>query len=262
MRIKKITKPNTSEDYEKLRGLWTNEFGDSPNDVDLLYNNLSATGYLLEDNGQAVSCLTTFNAGSYQGCPVQVVYAVCTDSACRGQGYASELLKCALEEIKQEGSIALTFPAEASLEQFYKKVGFEHCHYEPRNTIVADSDLDITVQAIDVETYSKYRENFLAEIPHLTASEELLKQVRGFSVNSNGLLLVNKGDAICIVDSGTKDEMYISELLVHPKLLKRSEEIADEIAAGLAKLFETKLCIYRTAGNYEEGEFYFGLPME
>lgn len=260
MNIYKIS--NKDYEYAKLRTLWVETFNDEPSEVDSIYENLSATGYVLEDDGVIKSCLTTFCAGTFQGKIVQVIYAVCTAPEFRNQGYAGKLVKEAVSDIESGGDIALTCPADADLEAFYRKLGMKHCSYEPIYEAYASEELAVTVEIIDVNNYASLRESFLKDIPHLVAKDELIKQVRDFSVNGEATLLINGGDAICIVDWGTEGEMYVSELLVHPLLLAHSGEIASVVASALAHRFAAMKCTYRTALNYDGGQFYFGLQME
>lgn len=259
MKILKVNR--TSTEYNKLRELWTQVFGDDPSEVDQLYDKLNANGYLLEENGQALSCLTTFTSGTLNAKPVTTVYAVCTNPDYRGQGYASKLIKQVLADIEADGAIPFICPAEESLASFYRNLGFEFCDYALLHETSSSDEVDIRIEAIDAKRYAEIREEFLESINHVLPRQELLEQVREFSVNSNGMLLINGGDAICIVDRGTDDEMYISELLVNPTLLERSSEIADIIAASLAAKLESARCIYRTTGN-DASTPYYGLEMK
>ena len=157
--------------------------------------------------------------------------------------------------------------------------------------------IEYEVEAVDVSTYNIYRERFLEGVPHVAMSPAMLELVRSVSLDGNGMLVVNGGDAICVVseapepggaepsDEGLGDETHghegadglkrqpliLNELLVSPTLLALSEEIAEEIASGLARRFGLEKIIYRTpAGGRCQSmssgaggaEFYFGFPVE
>lgn len=253
MDIRKIS-INDKNEYEKLRDLWVQVFEDKPSEVDDLYSNLNASGYILIDNDNLVSCLTTYQAGSFNSKPVQMIYAVCTAPSSRGQGYASQLLKHVLTELETAGNIVITCPAESSLVDYYSKLGFKPSFTASNLQVSITPEVQdvpsVIVRSINYKQYGKYRESFLKDSPHITPDDALLKQAELFSVNSSGMLLVNNGDAICIVDSGTDDEMFISELLVNPLLLERSSEIIFEIALGLAAKFETSKVYFRTTASF------------
>lgn len=285
MKIRKIAKQDTKE-YEALRDIWVKVFGDTPSDVDSLYDGLSATGYILEEDGVIKSCLTVYEAGTFNNEKMQVIYAVSTLPESRGKGYASKLVQYAKQDIESQGFTAITCPASQELVRFYSKLGFYPNFMAMERSVVPDEEtIMVNVQPINHRQYGKYRESFLKDNSHIVATDELLKQVKKYSINESGMLLINNGDAICIIDGGTEDEMFISELLVNPLLLDRSSEIIYEIAAGLAGLFESSKVTFKTvthlvytdesgnhlssgtfvqamSGNDEPEVAYYGLPME
>lgn len=249
MDIRKITTSDKTE-YDKLRSLWVRVFEDQPSEVDALYSNLNANGYILTDNDNLASCLTTYRAGTLNGQDIIVIYAVCTAPEYRGQACGSKLVTYAKEEIESNGNIALTCPAEQSLVDYYSKLGFNPSHSASNLTVTIDQDTSdvpsVIVRSINYKQYGKYRESFLKDASHIVPTDDLLKQAESYSINGQGMLLINNGDAICIVDSGTDNEMFISELLVNPLLLERSSEIIYEIALGLAAKFETTRVKFHT----------------
>ena len=253
MDIRKITITDKKE-YEMLRNLWVQVFEDQYFEVDELYNNLNAVGYILADNGKLLSCLTTYQSGVFNSKPVQVIYAVCTDPSSRGQGYASQLVKHAKDELESTGNIVITCPAEASLVGYYDKLGLKPSFVACNLQVAIEKDVEdvpsVIVRSINYKQYGKYRDSFLKNASHIVPTDALLKQAESFSINGSGMLLINNGDAICIVDSGTEDEMFVSELLVNPLLLERSSEIIFEIALGLAAKFETSKVRFRTLANF------------
>lgn len=241
MIVRKIKK----KEYKQLRSLWCEIFGDDPVFVDELYYALRAEGYTVEDEGSLHSFLTLFNAGEINGQQVQVSYAICTKPESRSKGYAGDLVKHVRDQVLANGDISIICPAEDSLVLFYGKLGYDPGLFAKEDTSTAN-DLPLTVKMIDAAEYSRYREEYLADIPHVTLRDEFVKFIRNDSVNAQGMLLINGGDAICTLDYGTDEEMGLSELIVNPILASRSSEIAEQIAGGLASLFEVKTIRFRS----------------
>lgn len=252
-----IRKLNSSE-YELYRDLWCEVFGDGPEFVDELYAATEAVAYGAEDGGVLHSFLTLFEVGRFEGKPVMVSYGICTRPESRGRGYGGELVKWVRDEVVRSGAISLICPAERSLEKFYSGFGYEPLFYA--NDIEAEAeDLDIKVSILSTAEYNRFREAFLAEIPHVQLQPEFLNFIRNDSTNAQGLLLINNGDAICTLNYGNDEEIGVSEIIINPELAAYNSEIAEQIAGGLAKLFEVKTCCFRSLGSIvytdEKGDY-------
>lgn len=261
-----IEKVSDSSKLAGLRNLWSRVFGDPEEYVDWMYETFDdITGYVVADaEGRVVSALTLYKCGEFKGAPVYVSYAVCTDPEFRGAGLASELVSYVRDEVTEAGGISLVSPAEESLIEFYEELGYEP--YFMANEAVAypdylldDDDFDedddfeafdpgLSVMPCDTSVYNMYREAFLADVPHIELSEKMLDVVKAESQNSNGLFIINGGDAICTICSGDENKPYVAELLVNPMLMEFSFEIESEIAARLAKHLEVDTLAYRSAG--------------
>ena len=322
-------------------------------------------GYVIcNEAGRVVSALTCYKAGTFvepesmtadnsaqtlstgehgAGRPVYVSYAVCTDPEYRGLGLGGQLTEYVKNVVTAApgGGISLVSPAEESLIDFYRKLGYGETCFAREQEAFAESDeevfpieidwdtdeddgppviIEYEVEAVDVSTYNMYRERFLEGVPHVAMSPAMLELVKSVSLGGDGMLVVNGGDAICVVSEAPEpgdeefdakeigDEAYgaeelgvkeisdeargaevaersgrplmLNELLVSPALLALSEEIAGEIASGLAKRFGLEKIIYRmpadggcqlisTGGGCQSmtagaggAEFYFGFPVE
>lgn len=252
MVIREIAK----NEYDQLRSTWCEVFGDDPDFVDELYYNMKATGYTVEDEGELHSFLTLFEAGELYGRKVKVSYGICTRAESRGKGYAGELVKHVRDLVTSEGSISLICPAEPSLVDFYSNLGYEPTFFagnlESRDSddICTDSDFDpsagtVSIKMISSKEYNRFREAFLADIPHVSFNDRFMEFVKNDSVNAQGMLLINGGDAICTINYGNDEEMGISELLVDSQLESVTSEISEELASGLAQLFEVGNAYYR-----------------
>lgn len=133
-------------DYIELRKLWQDSFGDSPEYIDNLYESLDATGYVLYNEKEVVSCLTVFDVGTFEGKPISEIYAVCTKNSARENGYASKLVAFVRDEIKEDGKVAMICPADEKLIAFYEKLNFISYFYvceQSRNSDVPRVKLNI-----------------------------------------------------------------------------------------------------------------------
>ena len=150
---------------------------------------------------------------------------------------------------------------------------------------------ELSVESISGSMYNRYREEFLAGIPHVEMSPEMMEFLR--TDGDGGLLVINGGDAVCrVAYAGAEDAdsseihdeetgaqlrtVMLDELLVNPQLRAFSEEIEEEIALRLAEHFGAETLVYRTPGSGRcqsmsssadgaeaaaEGA-YFGFPIE
>ena len=246
MQIKKFD--SKAKEYEELKKCWCEVFGDDPDYVDELYYALGATGYALSDNDELHSFLTLFEAGEFEGTPVMVSYGICTWPQSRGKAYASTLVQHVRDEAIAQSAITLISPAEPSLVEFYSGLGYQPSFLAENHEVDAAvlEDISTNVRVLSAAEYNNKREEFLAGIPHVIFSDEFMNFVRNDSVNAQGTLLINNGDAICTINYGSDDEMGISELIVNPVLASLNSEIAEQIAASIAALFEVDKCYYRT----------------
>ncbi|MCQ2567365.1 MAG: GNAT family N-acetyltransferase [Mogibacterium sp.] len=276
--------------------MWCECFGDEPAYVDGLYEALEAEGYaLFDDSGKMVSSLTAYDVGEMDGRTVAVMYAVCTLPTERGMGHASELIRYATDQLQSDGKAVITSPAGESLVEFYRRLGFSK-RFTADELILTDDEEDIIddeedgdfgeyhqsvrVEIIDLEEYGRYREAFLRDTEHVKLNSRMLNFVQSESTNGQGMLSINRSDtgcdAICVVVMGDDERMVLAELLVDPRLLAVSSEITEELAMGLAKMFELDAVSCRTVGcgytqslmfvgneeQGEQGEAYFGFPID
>lgn len=258
-----LIRPIEDHEYEELRQLWCDTFGDDPVFVDELYYAMDAHGFTFEHEGILHSFLTLFQAGTFQGKPVLVSYGICTRPESRGKGYGGELVEAIRQKVNEAGAISVVCPAEASLVEFYERHGYETGYYAKNDDAEAaelDIPIELKVSMLTPEEYNRFREAFLLEVPHVTFHEDFMTFIKNDSVNAQGLLLINDGDAICTLNYGSDDEMGISELIVNPALGEVSFEIADQIAGGLAKMFDVERCYFRTPTHIvytdESGDHY------
>lgn len=298
--IEEITEGTKFDDFVRL---WVDVFGDEPTFVKSLfekwgfYKSKQANspkskirGFVIIEpkenfNGNAdnevVSELTLLECGTLDDINVYVNYAICSDHDFRGLGYGGALTSHAAQITESENAISILSPADPSLINFYKLLGYVPYFYaediilevydssqyleiddsvkyfeiddSPKCCEFDDSEqhLDIgqsltaKLTEIDTSTYSDYRENFLAEIPHIRVNDEILNFASHESSFSIGAFLVNDGDAICLIADDDREQMYISELIVNPKLSALSSEIDEQIARLIGEFFDAKKIRYR-----------------
>ena len=233
---------------------------------------------------------------SIDGVPVYVSYAVCTDPDHRGLGLAGELVIYVRNLVTSpagpsggKGGVSLISPAEDSLIGFYENLGYSPFfyadqeagiseEYDPASLLDEDDDFEpvipgFSAEPVDARAYNTYREAFLADLPHVRLSEAMMEAVRAESMDGNGLLLINGGDAVCTVMQTEEGLPYGAELLVNPVLKGFSMEIDTEIAAKLAEHFDIRRFSFIKPGDRRcqsmiytggavEAPAYFGFPLE
>lgn len=112
---------------DAVRRLWKETFGDSNEFINSFMRHYSKQESLMtvKENGQLVSMLHILPF-TMNGDKVGYIYAVATAEEHRNKGYASFLLKKAVETAKREKLAALvTIPASKALRSYYKRFGFK-----------------------------------------------------------------------------------------------------------------------------------------
>lgn len=309
-----IEKADSPKKYEGLRDLWCRVFGDDPRYVDYIYDLFGdeIAGYVVcSESGRVVSALTCYKCGDLDGVPVYVSYAVCTDPEYRSLGLGGRLtdyVKTVVTTARGEqvqysdapdaeglGGISLVSPAEESLISFYRALGYDTDCFANEFTVSSgdedeeefimgeDDDFDAFAPSTrlsyaDDTEYNMYRNAFLNDVPHISLSRNMLRLIRGESLDGNGLIVINGGDAVCtVLESGHEGCLIAAELIVNPALSSVSGEIETEIASELASQYGFKKIRYRSpaashdpyasvqsmaAGASEGQGFYFGFPIE
>ena len=231
-----------ASDYEALRKLWCENFGDSPEYVDAFYANWSDAikGYVLEDDGEIVSALTQFYAGELvipsNSCaalpedapgatriPVYVSYAICTASSARGKGFGSAITEYARDVAVHQDAVSVLSPAEPSLVNFYRPLGYEPQFLATEISLGeglsadldSDSGTDPGTDRIDLARYIELREMLLANTAHIVFSEKTWKLIEseseGFYSLMNGRIIVCVGDKARMLEAIASPELETSE---------------------------------------------------
>ena len=246
-------------EYAELRDLWCRTFGDKADYVDKIYEILDARGYVLVESGHVRSCLTLFEAGSYNNKKVWISYAICTEEKYRGHGFASELTKHVRDLILEKGEISMLCPANATLVSFYNKLGYKSHFYSEMGVVKKDEDISVRIEPLDLEKYCSYREEFLTNVPHVSLSDKLLEFAVHDSSSNQPMLLVNGGDAIAMIECSDENDLSLVEIVVNPGLLAYSAEIAHQIAEGLATTLDAEDACFYTTSNLMSNENVQGM---
>lgn len=274
-------------EYEGLRSLWGEVFGDTPAYVDAFYENFGGDirGYVVIDEaGRVCSALTCHLCGTYEKMPVYVSYAVCTREDMRGQGLAAGLIAFVRDSVTDAGGISIVSPAEPSLVAYYAELGYEPHFFAVKRAAMSpefdfeeyddfdEFDLDIEgadptpfraeldLQPVPAEKYNRYREAFLAGQPHIEPSAEMLGLMEAESMDGRGLYSVNRGDAICAVSYADPAKVIVTELILNPVLKELSLDIDTEIASMIAKGFGAAETLFSTPGPGGCQGMVYGLP--
>ena len=236
-------------EYNELRNLWYQAFGDGADYIDQLYGILKAEGFILVDENQIKSCLTIFDVGTFDDKIVTECYAICTEINERGKGYASKLTEDVRDELLDLGRLPLICPASESLISFYEGLQFDKFFYVNETAEKVCDDVILSIKKINPHKYNEYREVFLSGIPHIKLYDNFLEFIRFDSHKSDGLLLINDGDAVCVLESVDDNTVVLSELIINPKLESLSSEIKYQIANGIASTLNAKNYVFKNPVN-------------
>lgn len=152
------------EQIPSLRALWKEAFGDSDAFLDTFF----ATAFRTERcrcitiEHQVVAALYWFHC-EYGENRIAYVYAIATAKSYRGQGLCRALMNDTHALLQKQGYAgAVLVPGEASLFDFYRKIGYETC------STVSDihceaAENPVAVRRIDKETYAQLRRQFLPD---------------------------------------------------------------------------------------------------
>lgn len=149
----------------KLKALWMQAFGDSPESVDAFF----ATGY--DSAHSAVICLENQPVSALYWLDYRwgkeklaYIYAVATDESFRGQGYGQKLMEKAHKSLIQQGYAgAVLVPAEAHLVCWYEKQGYRTFYFGKKQEISAGSACALT--ELTAQQYAALRQEMKPDVP-------------------------------------------------------------------------------------------------
>ena len=157
-------------DLPVLTRLWQTAFGDPPELIGAFYHRFppQAAAWVVEVNGTVVTAAHLLGGRLHTAdgttLPCAYVYAVSTDPAQQGHGYASALMRRFAAEADANGCVLYTLPAEASLYAWYRSVmGTTQTARGARLRIARAPDMQRppVIERVSAQEYAALREQAL-----------------------------------------------------------------------------------------------------
>lgn len=216
MRIRRAA----TADLPELTRLWQAAFGDPPELIERFYRRFppETAAWVVEAGGCVVTAahllegrLHTADGGVL---PCAYVYAVSTDPARQGNGYASALMRRFAMDADASGYVLYTLPAEASLYKWYQAVmGTTQTAHGERICIARQQAAGAlpNVTRISAQEYAALRARLLQGRAYAEPSVALLDFQADLCAMSGGAL-VHVGSGCAVVERDG-DTLIIKELL-------------------------------------------------
>lgn len=163
-----------ASDIAACRTIWQRCFGDGDAYLDFYYRHgfpLFETLVLRAEGG--IRSMLTLIPAEYRangiGYPAAYVYAVATDPAAQGKGYASALLKAAHEYLFNKGvAVSALFPASDSLYEYYARLGYRTAFSVCVKRYEKSFGLSVygSIAPAQRETFCALRRKYLSKMSH------------------------------------------------------------------------------------------------
>lgn len=246
-------------DIPAIRYLWQLVFEDEDSYLDLYFDMLfqAENTWLAETEEKQIismSILYThqdflYEGASFSSCPC--VYAVATDPAYRGHGYAMKLIRMQLEHLDQnvKAPLSMIAPADRGLADLYaKKFAYKDAffadkmEFRPYDFLISEENIpkDLIIKELDPTDYNQIRELLLDGKSHLVYKDEQLSFLqKSFKENGGGLFELRRsfaGDSlragIFALERLSEERVRIHELLLpEESLLDAIMKIQDSFKA-------------------------------
>lgn len=236
-------------DLPVLSRLWQTAFGDPPELIGAFYHRFppQAAAWVVEVNGTVVTAAHLLGGRLHTAdgtaLPCAYVYAVSTDPAQQGHGYASALMRRFAAEADANGCVLYTLPAEASLYAWYRSVmGTTQTARGARLRIARAPDMQRppVIERVSAQEYAALREQALRGRAHVELSAALLAfQADLCDLCGGALVRIASGCAVAERDGA---QLLIKELL--------GTDVLPAVQALLAGFGaqEAQLCVQRPDG--------------
>ncbi len=256
--------------------LWARVFEDEQVLIDGFFLNFPGeiSAYGLYEGERLLSGLTQFRMGDLVApgeeggpaggtllAPALVSYAICTDPAARGRGAGAAITAFAAERAQAAGAVSVLSPAEESLVDFYRPIGYQPFFQvrtgmvmagreAPAGAPAAGESPEVHFEKIPAADYQAVREDLLRDRPHIRLSPRALELVRLFSAGEDSLYLVNEGEACAVLGEEEEGRPLLQEVLVRPG----SPLTAMKIARAAIDRFGLQACFWRAPVRSERKE--------
>lgn len=207
-------------DLPALTRLWQTAFGDPPELIAAFYHRFppESAAWVVEADGQIVTAAHLLTGRLHTAAddilPCAYVYAVSTDPAQQGHGYASALMQRFAADAGTSGCVLYTLPAEASLYDWYRSVmGTTQTACGERLCIDQRAKAEPLphVEPISAPEYATLREQALQGSAHVELSAALLAFQADLCGMCGGALVRIGGG--CAVVEREDEQLLIKELL-------------------------------------------------
>lgn len=226
-------RPSRPEEKERLKELWQAVFGDGDQYIETFFSCCYQAERFLVLTEDDVICsmltllpvtLTCENGAQSHG---SYLYALATDPACRGKGYAKRLVRYTHQYAREQGvECMVVVPAEPSLHTFFGELDFQLA-FSTRVTMVERAkirqpDEEDAIAPVDVEEYMTLRTTCLERVQRVDYPEELIRYQKEVGELGGGGLykLTIAEEEGCAAVECVDGQAFIKELLVAPRDVK------------------------------------------
>lgn len=163
-----------AEYIDGIKNLWAEAFGDSVDQIEKYLRNMYCEKdillYVEDDEVCAMASMLGVSSKNIKG---RYIYAVATAKKYRGRGICKKLMSRIEEEIKARGEeFSILVPAEKSLFEFYKKLGYSQTVFKPKETKYKLSDGECSARE-----YFSIRENLFKDYDLIEWDEKSLEYI-------------------------------------------------------------------------------------
>ena len=137
---------------QELKSLWQSAFGEPMTSIDAFFQ----TGFspkrcqYTQLADKVVSALYWFDC-TYNGKAVAYIYALATDGAHRGQGFASALLRRTHHLLAEQGYWGVALKPADGLISYYQSLGYTVCGNVSRDTITASNTPPLPIKELSLD---------------------------------------------------------------------------------------------------------------
>lgn len=224
------------KDFEDVKRIWSQTFGDDENYISFYLEKRWTPENMMcmRENGKVVSFANLLpgkirTQGTWKD--ILYLYAVATDPAFQGKGYASKLIRHIQGKYREP---IVVVPATKDLKSFYERFGFWEAFQESRQEYVkhlSESEKDTVYTECGVEWAEEYRQardSFFDQEGYVAWDTEAI----AYAIEENRICdgkLVNNRDKGFVLYRLEEEELIIMEATMS------LEDLADMIQAILQK---------------------------